>query len=363
MLRRRRDTSLERAGLGFREVRIREDELPSVDRIDGDGEFIDPAERGIGSLGRGGIIEDLLDELGLELEDFLDVIDGLGELGLGDFGQGVTGGLGRNGRRGVHGFGSGNELSNWLGWEQGMVSDAGGYGGSETPTPLDTQWFSADPRAGNPLPGRESGGANFEVTLPAGSGSYSSADETGKAGGDVTVGAVLTIPFGDAPKAVKPTPQSSETDRKERDVKPTQKNPSAVEQGVDAPKKTPGTGTARPNPHDERRQGPLTQAALKKLREFAPPSSKSDSPLFGGGSAPGGRVGRLAINWELVRGGGVTDPMPYGSAGRYGPRRPANISKMRPRGPASDDPSVYGTLGSAGSGLEFAGESLDDDSD
>lgn len=214
-----------------------------------------------------------------------------------------------------------------------------GYPG--TPTPIETG-VAGDPYTGNPYehPGGfplSSGGIGVG---PKGNASGTMTPRGTDA--TVSVGVVVSGVFDlTPPAAAKPAPHEKPKDEaKQPDRKPVEKPVQPIEQGVDQPKKKPGTGVARPDPMNE--GGRPDAAGLRRAgREFTRPDWRSDHPEFGGTRmASDGRM--VAVDWDLARGGGATDPVPHGDGDPRRPRKQQSRTGWRPPKPTSDDPSVFG---------------------
>jgi len=102
--------------------------------------------------------------------------------------------------------------------------------------------------------------------------------------------------------------------------------------------KPPGTRPLTPNPMDERPSGPLTRGGQKILRERGKPGKPtSDFEADARRTEWRGMGVRLdPAMLELTRGGGVTDPVPYGDTKPTGRGRTISFQYRRP----SSDPGI-----------------------
>lgn len=130
-----------------------------------------------------------------------------------------------------------------------------------------------------------------------------------------------------------------------------EKQKSAVEKGVDDPNKPkPGTGVARPDPTRDPIGGlppSWDRPAWERLRSIGKPKKGTDEGGWGGSESGGSSTAGVRgakVDWDLVVGGGHTDPGREGET-HSGPRRPKHVGKMKVRKPTSDDPSVFGPKG------------------
>ncbi len=339
------------------------DEFPVAGRREGRDVTVDlgrdPGDWGDDDRRQSSQRDDLLRDLGVDpLRWGAGAFDAwLDEYGDIDAGSGIGG-------AGIAGF-TPDSYREGLGNTLGLLSDSGGYGSAGTPTPIEIPIASGDPLTGELLPlhgATPEDSGNGGTLAISGNASSTTVDASTGLKSDWAIGGVLTVPFGSAPATAKPGGDDGKknTDRgdsynSKRDVNPRAKNPSAVEQGVDAPKKKPGTGTGRANPMDERPRvsGPIDSITRRRLRAFTPPNYTSNVAEKHRGDA------RVFVDWDLLVGGGFTDPSPIGDSGLRRPRRPAASAGFKWNRPASDDPNIFGSLAS----LAFAGEAIDDDSE
>jgi hypothetical protein len=320
-----------------------------------------------GSLLSDGMIDkwgiDGLEGGGFDLEGFLDEWGP----GSGGFFDGVDGG-GRDwftgdGRGGLT---SGVELvSDYYNQETGLGFKSETAGDPYVSDPLGTGWAPFAFGGGRGHFGAAGSYGGYSSASPEPGRTTTSADEKP----NVAAGLVVQITLDSASKPAQKPAKAKEDEKSPRDVKPKDKAPSSVEQGVDDPKKPkPGTGTGTPDPMRDPVGRPASwdRIAWARLREFKPKTGKSDEGSWGGSEAGGSTrdtsgTAVRQVDWELVIGGGHTDPGREGDSRHYGPRRPKRVGRMKFKRPTSDDPTVFGprAIGALNAGFRGSGRNTE----